>query len=44
MGGHVARVEGWRGVYRVLMETPEGQCQLRRPRGRGEDDIKCVVD
>jgi len=44
MGGHVVRVGGWRGVYRVLVETPEGQCQLRRPRGKWEDNTKCMLD
>jgi hypothetical protein len=30
--GHVARVEGRRGVYRVLMGKPEGKRPLGRPR------------
>jgi hypothetical protein len=29
-----------RGVYRVLVETPEGRRQLGRPRRRWEDNIK----
>jgi hypothetical protein len=31
--GHVARMVERRGVYRVLVETPEGKSPLRRPRG-----------
>ena len=29
-----------RGVYRVLVEKPEGKRPLGRPRGRWEDNIK----
>jgi hypothetical protein len=29
-----------RGVYRVLVGTPEGKIQLGRPRHRWEDNIK----
>jgi len=29
-----------RGVYRVLMEKPEGKRPLGRPRSRREDNIK----
>jgi len=29
-----------RGVYRVLVEKPEGKRQLGRPRRRWEDNIK----
>jgi hypothetical protein len=29
-----------RGVYRVLVERPEGNRPLVRPRRRGEDNIK----
>jgi len=29
-----------RGVYRVLVEKPEGKRPLRRPRRRWEDNIK----
>ena len=38
--GHVARMGEKRGVYRVLVEKPEGKIQLERPRGRWEDNIK----
>ena len=34
--GHVARMGEGRGVYRVLVEKPEG----RRPLGRWEDNIR----
>jgi hypothetical protein len=30
----------WRGVYRVLIERPEGKRPLRRSRRRWEDNIK----
>jgi hypothetical protein len=29
-----------RGVYRVLVEKPDGNRPLRRPRGKWEDNIK----
>jgi hypothetical protein len=32
--GHVARMEEGRGVYRVLVEKPEGKRPLGRPRRR----------
>jgi hypothetical protein len=38
--GHVARMREGRGVYRVLVERPEGKRPLRRPRLRWEDNIK----
>jgi hypothetical protein len=38
--GHVARMEEGRGVYRVLVERPEGKRSLERPRRRWEDNIK----
>ena len=38
--GHVARVGENRGVYRILVEKPEGKRRLGRPRRRWEDDIK----
>jgi len=38
--GHVACVGEGRGVYRVLMGTPEGKRPLGRPRRRWEDNIK----
>jgi len=37
----VGHVELWgRGVYRVLVGTPEGKRPLGRPRRRWEDNIK----
>jgi hypothetical protein len=38
--GHVARKGVRRGVYRVLVEKPEGKRPLGRPRRRWEDNIK----
>ena len=38
--GHVARVGGRRGVYRVLVGKPEGKRPLGRPRRRWEGNIK----
>jgi hypothetical protein len=38
--GHVARMGDGRGVYRLLVGTPEGKRPLGRPRGRWEDNIK----
>ena len=38
--GHVARMEEGRGVYKVLVEKPEGKRALGRPRRRWEDNIK----
>jgi hypothetical protein len=35
--GHVARMEEWRGVYRVLVGKPEGKRPLERPRRRWND-------
>jgi hypothetical protein len=32
--GHAARMAEERGVYRVLVEKPEGKGPLRRPRRR----------
>ena len=40
MGGHVARVEESRSVYRVLVGKPEGERPLGRPRRRWENNIK----
>jgi transposase len=37
---HVACMGEGRGVYRVLVERPEGKRPLGRPRRRGEDNIK----
>ena len=38
--GHVARMGEGRGVHRVLVEKPEGQTPLGKPRRRWEDNIK----
>jgi len=38
--GHVARMGEGRGLYRVLVEKPEGKRSLGRPRRRWEDNIK----
>ena len=38
--GHVARMDGERGVYRVLVGKPEGRRPLGRPRCRWVDNIK----
>ena len=38
--GHVARVGEGRGVYRVLVEKPEGKRPQGRPRRRWEDNSK----
>ena len=38
--GHVARVGEGRGVYKVLVEKPEGRRPLGRPRCRWENNIK----
>ena len=38
--GHVARMRESRGVYRILVEKPEGKRPLGRRRLRGEDNIK----
>jgi transposase len=33
-----------RGVYRVLVERPEGKRPLGRPRHRWEDNVKMVLE
>jgi len=38
--GHVAHMEEGRGVYRVLVERPEGERPLGRHRRRWEDNIE----
>jgi hypothetical protein len=38
--GHVARMGEGRGMYRVLVEKPEGKRLLGRPRCRCEDNNK----
>ena len=40
MGGACSMYGERRGVYRVLVEKPEGKRQLGRPRRRWEDNIK----
>ena len=40
LAGHVVRMGERRGVYRVLVEKPEGKRTLDRPRRRWEDNIK----
>ena len=40
LAGHVARVRGRRGLYRVLIGKPEGKRPLGRPKRRWEDNIK----
>ena len=37
---HVAHMGEMRGVYRVLVDKPEGTRPLGRPRHRWEDNIK----
>jgi len=37
--GHVARMGERKGLYRVLVEKPEGKKPLGRPRCRWEDNI-----
>jgi hypothetical protein len=41
--GHVAHIRETRGVYRVLVEKPEGKRQLGRPRRRWEYNIKMDI-
>ena len=38
--GHVALMKERRGLYRVLVEKPEGKRPPGRPRRRWEDNIK----
>jgi hypothetical protein len=38
--GHVACMGEGRGVYKVLVERPEGKRPLGRPRPRWEDNFK----
>jgi hypothetical protein len=40
LAGHVARMGGGRGAYRVLVGRPEGRRPLDSPRRRLEDNIK----
>ena len=41
--GHVARIEGKRGVYMALVGKPERKRPLGRPRLRWEDNIKMYL-
>ena len=41
--GHVARMGEMRGVYRGLVDKPEGKRPLGRPRHRWEDNIKMDI-
>jgi hypothetical protein len=38
--GNIARMRMGRGMYRVLVGTPDGKRSLGRPRCRWEDNIK----
>jgi len=38
--GYIVGMGEWRGVYRVLLEKPEGKRPLGRPRRRWEDYVK----
>jgi hypothetical protein len=38
--GHVARMDGTRGVHRVLVGKPEGKRPPGRPRRRWEDNLR----
>jgi hypothetical protein len=40
VGGHVARVDEKRIVYRLLVGKPEGKRPLVRPRRKWTDNIK----
>ena len=42
--GHVARMGGGRGVYRVLVGKPERKRPLVRPRCRWEDNSKMDLE
>ena len=43
LAGHVARMGERRGVFRVLVEKPEGKRPFGRPRRRWEDNIKMYL-
>jgi transcription termination factor 2 len=38
--GHVARMDGTRGLHQVLVGKPEGKRPLGRPRRRWEDNLR----
>jgi hypothetical protein len=40
LAGHVARMGGKRGAYRILVGRPEGRRPLGKPRHKWEDNIK----
>jgi len=44
MGGHVARMEEGRGVYKVLVGKSKGKRPLVRTRCRWEDNIKIELE
>jgi hypothetical protein len=39
LAGHVARMGRGRGVYRILVEKPEGKRPMGRPKRRWQDSI-----
>jgi len=39
--GHIVRIGEKRGVYKVLVEKPEGKMPLGRPRSRVTDTCEC---
>jgi hypothetical protein len=41
--GHVARVAQERKFHKILVEKPEGEWSLRRPRRRWEDGIRMYL-
>jgi hypothetical protein len=41
---YVARMDGRRGVYRVLVGQSEGKRPFERPRPRWEDNIKIDLE
>ena len=42
--GHVARMEGGRGVHKVLVGKPDGKRTLGRPRRGWEDNMKMDLE
>jgi len=43
LAGHVERVGNKRGIFRVLVGTPEGERQIGRPRHRWRIILKCIL-
>jgi hypothetical protein len=41
--GHVAHLDEGRGIYMVLVGTPEGKIPLGRPKHRWEDNVKMYL-